>query len=131
MAEQGKNQRKDGEGAQPLALTFRLLRRVKKHRGMLIATLLTMIIAAVAETAPIALAKVCVGVIFDAGTGDPSEIQRWFSDTGMIIAGWLGIELSQPRLAALALIVVSVVILGLVTALATYTNTVFCMFYKV
>ncbi len=125
MAEQGKNQRKDGEGAQPLALTFRLLRRVKKHRGMLIATLLTMIIAAVAETAPIALAKVCVGVIFDAGTGDPSEIQRWFSDTGMIIAGWLGIELSQPRLAALALIVVSVVILGLVTALATYTNTFF------
>lgn len=125
MADGNANRRAKDSGASSLRLTIRLLRRVKDHRGILIATFCTMIIAALAETAPIALAKVCVAVIFDGGDGVPSGIQQWFASSGMQVADWFGVEVAQPRIAALWFIVASVVVLGLVTAFATYANTFF------
>lgn len=125
MGNKGDKKREKLPGDKSLQLTLRLLRRVKEHRGILFATLATMIIAAVAETAPIALAKVCVGVIFDSGINEPSGLQQWFTEAGNSTSGWFGLTLPDPRLAALWFIVTAVVVLGLVTALATFANTFF------
>lgn len=109
-----------------LSLTFRLLNRVRRHRVILVAAVVSMIVAALAETAPIALAKGAVGVVFvQDGGQEPSVLTDWFTDAGVWWAEVFGMDQDDPRLAALGFIVVMVLIVGLVSAVATYASTFF------
>ncbi len=109
-----------------LGLTRRLLRRAARHRGVVMAAVAAMILTALAETAPIALAKAAVGVIFpETGTAQADTISSWFEQTGVAWAARLGFEDAEPRLAGLGLIVLCLFGVGVVSAAANYGHLFF------
>ena len=108
-----------------LALTMRLLRRIKGHGVTMVAALGAMILAAFAEIAPIGLAKAAIDVLFPAAGNEGSALQVWCAEAGRALAESFGYGLEEVRPAALAFITVALILLGLVSAVATYANTYF------
>ncbi len=108
-----------------LAQTLRLLRRIKGHRGTLLATLVAMVVAAIAEIAPIGLAKAAIDVLFPNQGAEATAVQKWCAEVGSSFAAFFGYALDDVRPAALVFITVGLVLLGIVSAAATYANTFF------
>ncbi|MAG59050.1 MAG: hypothetical protein CMJ83_22405, partial [Planctomycetes bacterium] len=107
-----------------LELTVSLLRRVDRHRMVMVAMFATMVLAALSEAAPIGLAEAAVEVLFPAQDGaEPSGIGAWFQSTALWWADRFGLDVAEPRLAALSMIVAAVMVLGVTSAIATYSSS--------
>ncbi|MCA9321264.1 MAG: ABC transporter ATP-binding protein [Planctomycetes bacterium] len=106
-----------------LALTQRLLARVYAgHRALFLGAFGSMLLSGMTEVAPIAIAKGTVGVLF----AEPGEERDWLSSRIMEASAAMAHSFGQgdanPRLAAVALLVVLVLLLGLVAAFFTYVT---------
>ncbi|MEE2711564.1 MAG: ABC transporter ATP-binding protein [Planctomycetota bacterium] len=107
-------------------MTIRLLGRAAQHRWVIVAAVVAMLLAAVAETAPIALAKAAVGVVFvEEGAGEESALTAWFGDAGLWCAETVGFGGEDRRLAALGLIVAMLLGVGIFSAAATFGSVFF------
>ncbi len=82
-----------------------------------------MVIAAAAEIAPIGLAKAAIDILFPTNSAEGSVVQDWCSQVGANLSGAFGYALEDVRLEALIFVIFALVILGIVSAVATYANT--------
>ncbi len=82
-----------------------------------------MVIAAAAEIAPIGLAKAAIDILFPTNNAEGSVVQDWCSQVGAYLSGAFGYALEDVRHEALIFVIFALVILGIVSAVATYANT--------
>ena len=88
----------------PLVLTRCLIGRAKGHRWIVVAAVVAMIVASLAEVAPILLAKGAGEILLEVEDADEEAFAGWMLRAGDDVAGWLGWEPSDRRLPALWLI---------------------------
>ncbi|MCA9319839.1 MAG: hypothetical protein KDB53_03845, partial [Planctomycetes bacterium] len=109
-----------------LRLTIRLIQRVREHRFVLAAALASMFVAGLAETAPIGLATIFVKQVLMREEGhEPSMLGQKAEAFGAMLVESVGAEVSDPRQESLVGIVVLVLMVGVLTAGATFANTFF------
>ncbi|MEE9394940.1 MAG: ABC transporter ATP-binding protein [Planctomycetota bacterium] len=104
----------------PLALMLRLLARVGEHRFVAASALSWMFVAALAEMAPIAVADGVVGILFPDVDSEPSSTTGWLMRLGVSCSEALEVRPETPEIAALFLMVALVLVLGLVSGVASF-----------